>query len=55
MKAMVGTLGAMTELCRSLFGSAEWAVPSNAGTRFSSPVISRQASEDNLTGSWGFV
>ena len=55
MKAMVVSLEAMTELCRSLFGSAEWAVPSHAGTRVSSPTISRQTShtgEDNLTGSW---
>lgn len=55
MKAMVDTLEAMIELCRSLFGSAEWAVPSHAGTRVSSPAISRQASEDNVTGSWRFV
>lgn len=55
MKAMVDNLEAMTELCRSLFGSAEWAVPSHAGTRVSSPAISRQASEDNVGGSWRFV
>jgi len=55
MQAMVVTLEAMTELCRSLFGSNEWAVPSHAGTRLSSPVISRQASEDNIEGSWRFV
>lgn len=52
MRAMVVTLEAMTELCRALFGSAEWAVPSHAGTRVNSPTISRQASEDNLAGSW---
>ena len=56
MMAMVDTLEAITELCRSLFGSAEWAVPSHAGTpRVSSPAISRQVSEDNIAGSWGFV
>ena len=55
MKSMVDTLEAMTELCRSLFGSAEWAVPSQAGTRLSSPTISRQASEDNVAGSWMFI
>jgi len=55
MKAMVITLEAMTELCRSLFGSAEWAVPSYAGTRLNSPAISRQASEDNVGGSWRFM
>ena len=55
MKTMVVTLEAMTELCRSLFGSAEWAVPSHGGTRVSSPAISRQVSEDNIVGSWGFV
>ena len=56
MKAMVDTLEAMTELCRLLFGSAEWAVPSHAGTRVSSPAISRQASEENhVVGSWRFV
>jgi hypothetical protein len=54
MMAMVATLEAITELCRSLFGSAEWAVPSHAGTRVSSPAISRQASEDNIAGSWRF-
>ena len=52
MKAMVVTLEAMTELCRALFGSSEWAVPSQAGTRVNSPTISRQASEDNLAGAW---
>ena len=55
MKEMVVTLEAMTDLCRSLFGSSEWAVPSHAGTRFSSPAISRQASEDNIAGAWRFV
>lgn len=52
MKAMVITLEAMTELCRALFGSSEWAIPSHAGTRLNSPTISRQTSEDNLAGSW---
>ena len=52
MKSMVDTLEAMTELCRSLFGSAEWAVPSHAGTRVSSPAISRQVSREDP---WGFV
>ena len=54
MKAMVVTLEAMTELCRALFGSAEWAVPSHAGTRVSSPALSRQTSqvEENLAGVW---
>lgn len=57
MKEMVVTLEAMTELCRSLFGSSQWAVPSHAGTRLNSPVISRQASEDDIAGSsnWRFV
>jgi len=54
MKAMVVTLEAMTELCRALFGSAEWAVPSQAGTRLNSPTISRQTSREdlNIGGSW---
>ena len=57
MMAMVVTLEAMTELCRSLFGSSEWAVPSHAGTRVNSPAISRQASEDNVaaTSGWRFM
>jgi hypothetical protein len=57
MKAMVVTLEAMTDLCRSLFGSSEWAVPSHAGTRLNSPAISRRTSEDNdIAGSdWRFV
>ena len=56
MKAMVDTLEAMTELCRSLFGSDEWAVPSHTGTGVSSPAISRRASEENaVVGSWRFV
>lgn len=55
MKAMVVTLEAMTDLCRALFGSSEWAVPSYAGTRLGSPAISRQTSEDNIAGSWRFV
>lgn len=50
MQTMVVTLEAMTELCRALFGSAEWAVSSHAGTRLSSPVVSRQTSVDNLAG-----
>lgn len=52
MKAMVVTLEAMTELCRSLFGSDEWAVPSHGGTRLNSPVVSRQPSMDVIGGSW---
>lgn len=52
MKAMVVTLEAMTELCRALFGSAEWAVPSHGGTRLNSPVISRQPSMDVIGAGW---
>jgi len=53
MKAMVVTLETMTELCRSLFGSAEWAVPSHIGSRVSSPSISRQVSR--AEDPWGFM
>jgi len=52
MKEMVVTLEAMTELCRSLFGSDEWAVSSHGGTRLNSPVVSRQPSMDVIGGSW---
>jgi hypothetical protein len=53
MKEMVVTLETMTELCRALFGSAEWAVSSRGGTRVNSPTISRQTSrEDDLARPW---